>query len=199
MTPLLTIAIPTTPDREELFSKIWGELNNQAKGLSVEIIYDNTGKEMPIGTKRGILYNRASGKYCVHWDSDDWCHPEAVKLILHALEQNPDCVGYEEHCVIDNIEKKSNITIVYGDWDGEGHHPFSDEYHFHRTPSFKSPILTELCKRVGVTDSRWGEDHDFARRIKPYLANEVYIKEPIYHYIHNSSNYIERYGFDRES
>lgn len=195
---LLSILIPTTIDRKEATAKLKAELKRQIiEGSyqdSVEIKSMEDNKEMSVGAKRNLLYNAAKGRYSVQWDSDDWIHPLAVKMIIEAAKQLPDCITYKEHCTINGEIKFSNFSNEYPDWNGEGNNVLSDGFHFQRTPFFKTPIRTDLCQKVGVGDIRWSEDHDFAKRIKPVLNSEVHIDEFIYFYQHESSNFKTRYG-----
>lgn len=198
---LLSILIPTTVDRREQFLKLKEEFTRQVQegGFmdSVEIKFCEDNKEISIGLKRNMLYNAANGKYSVQWDSDDWIHPEAVKMILEAAKKGPDAITYKEHCTMDGEIKFSNFSLTYPDWNGEGSNILDDGFHFQRTPFFKTPILTSICQQIGVADIRWSEDHDFARKIKPLLKTEVHINEFIYLYMHESSNFEERYGIEK--
>ena len=195
---LLSILIPTTVDRRESYIKLRDEFfrqiieNDYQDTVEVKSCEDN--KEMSIGNKRDLLYKSASGKYSVQWDSDDWVHPEAIKLIVEAAKQNPDCITYKELCTIDGEVRFSNFSNAYPDWNGEGSNILSDGFHYQRTPFFKTPIRTDLCQGIGVADLRWAEDHDFARSIKNMLRTEIHIDEFIYLYQHTSSDFNERYG-----
>jgi hypothetical protein len=172
-------------DWETTDLNVWRfELN----GIEVIVYQDN--KEISIGEKRNRLYKMASGTYSVMWDDDDGCADSSLRLITKALKSEPDCVGYKEMCNIDGVQKTSNFSLRYTDW----HDNPGDGFDYARTPFFKTPILTSLCQQVGVTDMRFGEDHDFARRIKPLLHKEEYIDEFIYHYNHVSTDHNERYG-----
>lgn len=207
MIPILSILIPTTPDRKESFDLLVQELERQIAGYSegmIEIISDDTGKEMPIGEKRDLLYKRANGTFSVQWDSDDWISPNGIGLIIRHLTigyNYIDGIGYQERCLINGVELLSNFSNKYDDWEGEGSFEFPDGFHYHRTLFFKTPIRTRICQEVGVNKTcRFGEDHDFARRVKPYIQNSVDIPAQIYHYIHNSKpeDHAIRYGFDKQ-
>lgn len=202
--PILTIAIPTTPDRRKMFGNLVDEFRSQigTQGLFdlIEIISDETGKQQPIGQKRNVLYQRAKGVYCVQWDSDDGIHPEGLKMIIEAIKNNPgvDCITYEEYVNIDGKEYKSNHSLKYPDWEGEGDKEFPDGFHFHRTPFMKSVIKTEIAKSVPVNPIRFAEDHQWAQLIKPLLKTEFHIPIEIYRYIHNSTDFNTRYGYDKD-
>lgn len=195
---LLSILIPTTIDRRGSFLKLQEEIIRQIidNGLadSVEIKYCEDNKEISVGTKRNLLYESAIGKYSVQWDSDDWIHPQGIKMIVEATKQGADCITYKEYCTMDGEIKFSNFSLEYPDWNGEGNNILSDGFHFQRTPFFKTPILTSICKKAGVGDIRWAEDHDFARRIRTLIKTETHIDEFIYLYQHTSTPFEERYG-----
>ncbi len=201
--PLLSIQIPYTKEREQETAKLSKELIRQVQENKLQgfVVFelDGRGKEVTIGEKRNDLYQRAKGKYVVQWDSDDWIAKDGVMQIVTALQNNPDvdCVTYEEHCDIDGKIFKSNHSLQYSGWYGEGSHPLHDGFHYHRTPFFKDVIKTEIAKATQVKHERFGEDHLWAIDLYPKLKTEIHIEQPIYHYIHKSSNFNERYGFDR--
>jgi hypothetical protein len=220
--PLLSILIPTVIGREELFNSLRNEVHTQACTIQggdncsgfmyedfcitgvlyecgVELVYFRDDKSISVGEKRDWLYKKASGIFSWMIDDDDGIHKSAIQLILDAIKSNPetDCIGFKELCNINGEIKYSNFSYGYADWFGDGK-LLPDGFHHHRTPFFKTPIRTLICQQVGVADMRYGEDHDFSRRIKPLLKSEVYIDEFIYHYNHISTNHEERYGFNRD-
>lgn len=196
---LLSIQIPTVVGREKSFNDLYAFINYQITKHrlqdDVEVIYQKDNKQMSIGDKRQALYLMADAEYSVQIDDDDYVHNDYVKLICDQLtwlkdtkRPLPDCIGYYEKCYINGVESESTISNKYFDWA-----ELSNGNHI-RTPFFKTPIKTEICLQVGVNDMRFGEDHDFARRIKPLLINEVFIYEYMYIYRHVSTPHNERYG-----
>lgn len=204
MIPLLSILIPTTTEREECFNKLINEFVRQTSELDdidcVEILYDKTGKEVTVGEKREKLYQKANGKYSLQFDDDDWIHPQGLQLIIEALKNNPDvdCVTYEEYINKDGIEYTSRHSLEYQGWSGDWDKLLPSGYNFHRCPYFKSVIKTEIARSVAIEKIRFGEDHHFALDLIGKLNSEVHIPEKIYHYIHISSPFDSRYGFDKE-
>lgn len=187
---LLSILIPTLPERSEQLNKLLAIIEPQLTN-EVEVILDSRAKlDVSIGLKREALYHRARGIYSVQIDDDDTIPEFYVKEILEAIKQNPDCIGYKEHCTINGEFNDSIISISNKRW-------YSiNKTHF-RTPHFKTPILTNICRKVGVKDMRFGEDHDFAVRIFPLLIKEVFIPLQMYYYTANSltpQQKKERYG-----
>jgi hypothetical protein len=191
---ILTIAIPTTFDRRPLFNKLKLELEYQQLNFEdkVEIIFLEDNKELSIGEKREKLYHMAKGEYCVQIDSDDSVASNYVQEVLKALESAPDAVGYIEHCTINGKFAKSSISHRWPDWKSN----FAG-WDYVRTNHFKTPIKTELCKQAGVPHIRFGEDHEFAKRVKPFIKTEVFIDKPMYYYKYDkkpTETHEQRYG-----
>lgn len=213
---LLSIHVPTTPDRRELFQKLseeiihqcvelnqdpvesWPQIGNNPGGWrseSIEFLFCEDNKEMTIGEKRNILYAASTGKYSWQIDSDDSIKPDAIHLIWDELQKwSPDVCTFGEYCNMDGSYLLSNHSLDYGDWEGDGQRLLFDGYHFHRTPFFKSVILTSICQSTPVEHIRFSEDHKWAQAIKPKLSSEAHIGEYLYFYNHQSSDHNERYG-----
>lgn len=155
----------------------------------VELMWYRDNKEISIGAKRDELYRHATGLYSWQIDDDDWIAPDAISKILAAIQQNPDCVTFQEKVIIDGVEQRSDFSLQYSDWANN-----TNGFDYVRTPFFKTPIKTALCQQVGVKDMRFGEDHDFAQRIHYLLQSEVHIPEQLYWYQHVSSDFNQRYG-----
>jgi len=201
--PLLSILIPYTLDRKLEYDNLYNRLiflginTDKYRGI-VEEISDFADKHEPIGSKRERMYGYANGSYSWQIDCDDDISDNAIELILEAIKQNPDCITFEEYVNIDGVEYRSNHSLSYPDWNGDGNGILNDGFHFQRTPFFKSVIKTSIAQSVPVPHKRWGEDHEWARLLKQHLHSEIHIPEQIYRYIHVSSNHVERYGLDRD-
>lgn len=191
---LLSIQIPTILGREKQFNELHAFINHQIVRerlkdvIEVKELKDN--KQLSIGTKRQRLYEMSDAVYSVQIDDDDWLHADFCKLVIKAITETPDCITYKEHCIIDGKTYFSNFSLNYSDWATFK----TGRITYARTPFFKTPIKTDICLRVGVNDMRFGEDHDFAKRIKPLLKTEVHIDEFMYLYRHVSTPHNERYG-----
>lgn len=206
--PLLSILIPTVIGREEQFNRLlWGTIKGQADftiGIiggeyvsdpgPIEVFWYTDNKEMTIGEKRERLYGMANGLYSWMPDDDDDIAPNAIERILEHMLGDPDCITFQEHCMIDGVHYKSNHEGKYGDWAGDGNIMFDDGFHFHRTPFMKSVIKTQIACSVPIPHIRFGEDHQWAQALKPHLKTEVHIPEDLYYYQHISSPHNERYG-----
>lgn len=194
-TPLLCIQFPYTQERFNELQKLMAEICRQIDEHKLHDLIcmqlDDRDKEISIGQKRHELYQKSIATYTVQWDSDDGIHQQGLKLIIEALQNNPDvdCCTYEEYINIDGVEQRSNHDLKYGDWNNN-----KDGFDYVRTPFMKSVIKTEIAKSVPVPFERFAEDHHWGQALKPHLKTQVHIDEQIYRYIHISSDHNTRYG-----
>lgn len=189
----LSILIPTIIERQKQFNDLVAYLHNlvdlEDLNGQVEIISLCDDKEMTIGEKRQALYEMANGEYSWQIDDDDNVSSDSLSEIFEAMATEPDCITFQELCLIDGKESHSNFSLKYIDWAEN-----FDGWDHVRTPFFKTPIKTFLCQQVPVPPIRFGEDHKWAQEIKYLLKSEVHLEKNIYYYIHNSTPFNERYG-----
>ncbi len=196
----LSIGIPTVLGRETqcnaLVYLIQLQIDESGLKKEVELFIDKDNKDVSIGAKRDRMYKRSKGLFSVQIDDDDMVPTDYVKTIFEATKNKVDCIGYKERCIFDGMHRKvSDISFKYAEWK-QFHIPINGIHH-QRTPFFKTPILTYLCQMVGVKDMRFGEDHDFANRILPFLKTEHYIDREMYIYQYKSEPHNQKYGIVR--
>jgi glycosyltransferase involved in cell wall biosynthesis len=139
------------------------------------------------------MLEKAKGLFTVQLDDDDWIEKDYVKTIYDATFEPVDCIGYHEYCTFDGRNpQKSDFSIKYPAW--KDFNPPVNGFHHARTPFFKTPIRTDICLKVGVKDMRFGEDHDFAIRVYPYLKKEHYINRVMYLYRYKTEEHKKKYG-----
>src|SRR3990167_4379776 len=145
----LTIGIPTVVGRESSLKKLVDGLEYQIKSNGVEsfveIIIDKDNKEVSIGSKRNRMYENAKGLFTVMIDDDDYISPDYILQCLKGCQHGYDCMGYQERCDLNGIIKHSEISLKHNSWN-EFKYPING-FHFHRSPFFKVPIKTELCRQ----------------------------------------------------
>lgn len=194
MTKLLTICTPTVVGREENIERLLESINQQYKGDDIEIIIEKDNKEMTIGAKRNLMHQKAKGLFT--WTIDDDDNIRLLSLVMKIIFEHGkdiDCIGFKELCVFNGKKVESSaFSLRYADWADN-----VDGYNHVRTPFFKTPIRTSIVKSTPVEDIRFGEDHAFARAIKPKLKAEYFIDEFIYIYQHKDEGkgHEHRYGF----
>jgi len=195
---LLTIAIPTIETRKKVFDELYEELKRQSEpyGEQIEIISLCDNKEITIGHKRQLLNEMAKGKYVVHWDDDDWIHPNGIDMIMEGIKTDADVISYNYSCDIPVDDKASfprNVSIKNNnlvDFDNKI---------LYVTPDCKNPMKREHALKVRFDDVSHSEEYYFKidMHIYQYLKTEYKIDEDIYQILNRSGeayNLKERYN-----
>ncbi len=198
--PILTIMIPTTIDRDEMYNNLTTEIfkqivkNDYSVQDEIEVISIRDNKEISVGLKRQMLLEMAKGTWVVGIDSDDSIHPDYIYEIVEALKVNPDTdhVGFLEKCTINGEESMSIFSIQHQSWDENKY-----GYDHIRCANPKSVIRRSIALQVGFKDERFGEDRIFSEAVTPLLKSEVFIDKPLYFYNHISTEHNERYGISK--
>jgi hypothetical protein len=181
---LLSVLIPTVVGREAQFNAL-------IETIPVPILYCKDNKEMSIGTKRQLLLDKCETEYFVMCDDDDALSLDYFPTILPLLEKKPDCICYLED--INGVQTACHSNR-FEDWGiGKG-------YHYYRTPFYKDVLRTDIARKIGFNDLRYGEDYDFAKRLKTsrLIQNEIFVDKKMYFYkMPNALSNVEhkkRYG-----
>ncbi len=173
----LSILIPTTESRREMFGNLMLHLNNIITD-EIEIISICDNKEMSIGAKRQKQLEMAKGEYVTSIDSDDWVPSYYIDRILGAIKTKPDCIGFLINCkgTPGVTASASNKWNAWGDNVGG--------FDYVRTIYHKNPIKRSIALQIGYKDLRFAEDHDYSLRLKQsgLLQSEEFINEVMYEY-----------------
>jgi glycosyltransferase involved in cell wall biosynthesis len=183
---ILSILIPTVPQRANFYFELCNEINNQIHSCNaygnVEIVTDSA----PIGTKttgkkRNDLLNAAQGKYVWFIDDDDMIFPNSINLILSALQKNPDALAINGIITTNGVDKKQWFISKDFEYVSDA----SRGYEIYLRPTNHiTPIRKEIAKSVTFEDKSNFEDYAYCMELKrlKLIKTEIEIKEPIYHY-----------------
>lgn len=187
---LLSLLIPTTPDRSEYFDRLYKELTRQIHELyleyEVEIIELNTAHSstnpndisLTTGAKRNWLVERAQGKYYAFIDSDDMVSPDYIKLLWPGIQGDYDCCSLVGQIYWDGKKGKPFLhSIKYTEW-------YEDEKYYYRMPNHLNCVKKELVKDIKFPEKNFGEDgqQSYAMRDAGVLKREYEINSVMYHY-----------------
>lgn len=187
---LLSILIPTTPDRSEYFGRLYKELTRQIHELyleyEVEILElctahsstDPNNISLTTGAKRNRLVEMAQGKYYAFIDSDDMVSPNYIKLLWPGIQGDYDCCSLIGQIYWSGVKGKPFLhSIKYTDW-------WEDEQYYYRMPNHLNCVKKELVKDIKFPEKVFGEDgvQSYAMRDAGVLKREYEVKEVLYHY-----------------
>ena len=151
--------------------------------------YDEKDERLTFGAKRNAIAAIAYGEYLVCWDDDDTPHPRYLELVLKAIEQKPDvigykvaCYGYANGCKSPEIMEPADVSIKYLDWAND-----KNGFKYVRCPHHIVPVRAEHVRAIGFKAMHHGEDHEYSIRLRDsgLLKKEVYIDEFMYIYLFN--------------
>jgi glycosyltransferase involved in cell wall biosynthesis len=181
----LSVLICTLSSRMMSASGLIHKLEEQARGLPVEIVYLGDNKTMTVGTKRNHLLRVAGGDYACFVDDDDRVAPTYVSDILKATETGPDCVVFD----VEISENSGPYKRVVYDKDFECDKNFPDRYE--RLPNHLMPVsayvLGHWHQDDVFPDVSSGEDFAYARRLKTYIKTQVRVPKTLYYYDYSTA------------
>lgn len=163
------------------------ELERQAQGKPVEILWLGDNCTMTVGEKRNKLLGLAKGDYVCFVDDDDMVEEEYLCQILRGVEQNPDVVCFDVG--FSNAELGGpEIPAVFSI-----HNVFNRNFKRKRVrmPNHLMAVKREHALRVGFTEKSFGEDTDYGLRLRGnskatcLLKTEYHCGKVLYHYRFN--------------
>lgn len=170
------ILIPSIVHRTDMLTVLLEHLGRQlVPGVGVRVFLDN--REEVYGPKCQRLYDSSTADYVSMLDDDDWVSDDYLAVVMEALEQRPDYVGYR---ILYTEHGEPQMPIVHklscGGW-------FEQDGVLYRDICHKNPMRRDLA-----TQARWEGDGGadilwaFALRELGCVKSEVFIDRELYHY-----------------
>lgn len=176
---ILSILIPTLPQRQYMLDPLYKELDRQRKAHSlekdVEILVLLDQGQRSIGSKRNRLKELALGEYIVFVDDDDWVSEHYIEYIVSSIkEYHTDVITFLAKVIINGSQP---LPCVYSS-------KFKDERnystHYERLPNHLCPVRSSCSPRFH--DISFGEDMIYARDLKKKIDSEAHIPHFLYYY-----------------
>jgi hypothetical protein len=192
--PVLSVLIPTTPDRQPQFERLYSKLSGQVDNMqrdhpelgSVEILYDDSKRYLEgglsIGEKRQGLSERAMGEYTCFLDSDDDPAPDYIETLARAAMSKKDVISFKAIAKMDNFWAVIIMSLAHA-----GNEQLRPGFVL-RKPWHICPIKSEIAKSEKFNALNHGEDVDWLNRIWPKLKTEQYLSSILTQYNHSEKN-----------
>lgn len=180
MNPLLSILIPTVPERFGALTTLVTKLRKQADGLPVEILYFGDNRKRTIGEKRQSLVESALGKYVAFCDDDDDVSDDYCYTICDIAErENVSVISFRQAATWNDqkstVEFSINHSIV-GEWVADGV--------TRRFPWHSCAWLREIASECVFPAKNWGEDLSWVMQAMHEARDEAHIPRILHHYRH---------------
>jgi hypothetical protein len=190
---ILSILCPTTPDRSEMFSKLFSEVMTQVLLVhhlhpslgKIEVLVDDSKRflegGLSIGKKRESLLRRAEGRYVVFLDSDDDIAPNYVEQLVRLCQHNTDVVTFRNLTKTDTYWTLVDMSLAY-------HHndEASPKYITRRKPWHICPIRSLFAKMYDFEDTNYGEDATWMEKVLKHCVTEIHTDQILHQYTHSS-------------
>ncbi|QKE75476.1 glycosyltransferase family 2 protein [Arthrobacter citreus] len=174
---VLSILIPTVPERMDYLKRIVNELENQCKAYPVEILVLLENKKRTTGEKRNVLIEQAKGEYVVFIDDDDRITSNYIELLCQAIRETPkvDCIVFD---VLVNFNNQYSKICKYGK---EFEHGEDDNYYY-RKPNHLMCYSKQIASSHKFLNISFGEDDEWGRRVSNDIKNQKRIDSILYYY-----------------
>lgn len=190
MTPILSILMATTPDRNEMFTALFNELHRQLEYMQtfhpslgeIEIIVDDSKRfldgGLSIGAKRQALLDRATGKYLLYLDSDDWAAPNYLETIVRLAQYDKDLLTFKSLSKLENYWMVVDMSLKYT-VNEEGRPGMIT-----RRPWHVNGVKRIWSKQHRFKNISYGEDWSWFERVLVHCTTEEHSEAIIHEYRH---------------
>lgn len=182
----LTVLVPSVSTRRKtfgpamtdaLFSQHERLTPDQQRRVEILIVTD-AGRSggMVVGDKRNAMVRMARGTYVVFVDDDDRVTDDYLLTLLQATESGADCITFNLMCGLNGGKPMlCRYSLEYAK-----DHNAPD--HYQRLPNHITAVRRVLMLACPFPSKQFGEDADYAQRLRPSLKTQHRIDRVLYHY-----------------
>ena len=183
MNPLLSILIPTVPERADELEKLWDRIMPQTKGLPVEVLVLMDNCHRSIGLKRNALLDIAKGKYVAFCDDDDMVSADYCATLCDMARVDVDVLCFNQLAKWDDNESTIEFRI---------NHPVLGIFRpggvTKRYPWHVCAWRREVAQKCVFTDKMFGEDYDWVKQAEEIARTEAYSPKVLHYYTHRDAD-----------
>ena len=180
--PLLSILIPTVPERFEQVKILIAKLEFQCAKNEVEILYLGDNRQRSIGAKRNDLLQLARGQFVAFVDDDDDISNDYCTRLCDVIRKDGAAVDVISFLQIAKWnDQKSLVQFginneIFGAWQDSGV--------TQRFPWHSCAWRAEIAKQAVFSEKNWGEDSDWVQQVYHLARREAHVDEVLHFYTH---------------
>jgi glycosyltransferase involved in cell wall biosynthesis len=178
MNPLLSILIPTVPERFDQANALFEKISEQNPGRA-EILMMSDNRARSIGLKRNSLLQCARGKYVAFCDDDDNVAPDYMATLCNMAKVDVDVLTFRQEAKWNDAKTTVEFRI---------HHPLNGIFLAggvtKRFPWHSCAWRRELAQKCLYTDKDFGEDYDWVLQANELVRTEAYNPKVLHYYTH---------------
>lgn len=188
---IISLLIPTLPERLDQFTSLYNELMNQRHAVNilhpslgdVEILFNSEPKFLSggpsIGKKREDLVRRASGKYLNFIDDDEEIAPNYIESLLRLCLQDQDICTFRAMAKLQNFWALIDMRLIY-----KVNDQISPDYTVRRPPWHICPVKSVYAKMFEFKDINNAEDFEWMERVLSCCTTEAHTDQILFQYNH---------------
>ncbi len=190
---ILSLLMPTTPQREVMFTALYNEVMAQKSAMNtihpemadIEILVDARPRFLDggpsIGKKRESLVRQATGKYLCFLDSDESISPNYVESLVRLCLQGNDVCTFRALAKMQHYIALVDMRLIY-----KVNDQLSPDYTCRRPPWHINPVKSEYAKRVKFSDKNNAEDFEWMEKVLAHCTTESHTDKILFTYQHGS-------------
>lgn len=191
---ILSILMATTPDRSEMFVRLYNEIQRQISYMDtfhsslgeIEVLVDDSKRflegGLSIGKKREALLNRVTGKYMCYLDSDESIAPNYLETLVRLCHQDKDACTFRAIAKTDHFWGIINMGLTYPDLEA------SPNFVTLRNVWHVCPIKTTIAKEHKFNNISYGEDIEWLLEVRKHLTSEAKAEIILLQYNHSEKH-----------
>lgn len=203
---LLSILIPTIPERVIQFTNLYNELMRQKTEFdtfhstlgSVEICVNSDKRfldgGLSIGKKRESLVMTAQGKYLCFLDDDESVSPDYLEILMRLCTKDKDVCTFKAFVKMGNFWGLVDMALSQKD-----NEQLNPDKVTRRPPWHICPVRSEFAKRFQFEDINSAEDFEWMEMVLSLCQTEAKTERIIFQYNHlqlSESDKILEHGYD---
>lgn len=188
---LLSILIPTIPERHQRFTKLYNELMRQKTEFDtthdtigeLEIVVNSDKRfldgGLSIGKKRQALVQAAEGKYLCFVDDDEQVPPNYIESLMRL------CYKGQDVCTFQALAKMGSFwALVDMRLDYKVNDQINPNYTARRPPWHCCPVKSVFAKMFEFPDLNNAEDFVWMEKVLTCCTSEAHTDSILYQYNH---------------
>lgn len=188
---LLSILIPTIPERNERFTKLYNELMRQK--TEFETFHDSMGRievlvnpdkkflegGLSIGKKREALVKDAEGKYLCFLDDDESIAPNYLESLMRLCFMDQDVCTFKAIANLKTFWSIVDMRLAF-----KVNDQVNPDYTVRRPPWPCCPVRSVFAKMVNFKDINNAEDFEWMAQVLKFCTSEAHTEKVIFQYNH---------------
>lgn len=195
----LSILMCTTPERNEMFAKLFSEVHRQLEYCQtfhetlgrVEILVDDSIRfldgGLSVGKKREALLKRAEGEYLCYLDSDESISPDYLETMLRLCYQGQDVCTFRAMVKLSNFWALVDMSLKY-----KLNDQISPDYTVRRPPWHICAVKSKFAKKHHFPDINNAEDSNWMERVLTHCTTEAHTDRIIFQYNHGDHSEVDK-------